>query len=539
MALRNDKVLNFNVGVLGHVDSGKTSLSKALSTVASTAAFDKNPESKERGITIDLGFSSFILEASSALKEQGLEQLQITLVDCPGHASLIKTIIGGSQIINLMMLVIDVTKGIQTQTAECLIIGQITSDRMIIVLNKIDMLPPEKCVGMIDKMKKKLRLTLQTTKFKDCEMIAVSAKPGGPDSDSKPQGLDHLVEALQKNAYVPYTRNDGAALFAVDHCFPIKGQGTILTGTVLQGSIKVGDSLEIPSLATVKKVKSMQMFRKAVDRISQGDRAGVCVTQFDAALLERGLACTPGSAPLTYAIIIDLSSIPYYKGEIRSKAKFHISLGHETVMSKITMFKQHTQTSASFDVQSEFEFIEELSVDDKAGHNFMLIEFERGVPVVPNCIVIGSKLDTDINANNCRLAFHGRVQWSTCDREYSKTSLPKLKIFKNKCKEGVVERATNEYEIVVKDLVKKESNIELFTGLKVELSTGEIGTIEGSFGQSGKLKARVLSGLASETYSRVGSKKKKTETAVTSEPVTIKLKFKRYIFDMSKKMIQN
>lgn len=88
--------LNFNIGVLGHVDSGKTSLSKALSTVASTACFDKNPQSKERGITLDLGFSSFTIEASDLIKKKGFEYVQYTLVDCPGHASLIKTIIGGN-----------------------------------------------------------------------------------------------------------------------------------------------------------------------------------------------------------------------------------------------------------------------------------------------------------------------------------------------------------------------------------------------------------------------------------------------------------
>ena len=88
-------MLNFNVGVLGHVDSGKTSLSKALSTVASTASFDKNPQSKERGITLDLGFSSFQVDVPEHVGQLALKRVQYTLVDCPGHASLIKTIIGG------------------------------------------------------------------------------------------------------------------------------------------------------------------------------------------------------------------------------------------------------------------------------------------------------------------------------------------------------------------------------------------------------------------------------------------------------------
>ena len=172
------KTLNINVGILGHVDSGKTSLSRALSTVGSTACFDKHPQSKERGITLDLGFSSFMTELPEQLVGQlDAGAMQITLVDCPGHASLIRTIIGGAQIIDLMILVIDVnkvvssgpspgrsrsrspspspspspnpspnpdpnpTQGIQTQTAECLVIGEITNDKMIIVLNKVDMIP--------------------------------------------------------------------------------------------------------------------------------------------------------------------------------------------------------------------------------------------------------------------------------------------------------------------------------------------------------------------------------------------------------------
>lgn len=109
----------------------------ALSTTLSTAALDKHPQSKERGITLDLGFSSFTVPAPPCLRDAGYEALQFTLVDCPGHASLIRTVVGGAQIIDFMVLVVDVTKGIQTQTAECIVIGEIATDQLVVALNKI------------------------------------------------------------------------------------------------------------------------------------------------------------------------------------------------------------------------------------------------------------------------------------------------------------------------------------------------------------------------------------------------------------------
>ncbi|CAI8054511.1 Selenocysteine-specific elongation factor [Geodia barretti] len=144
--------LNFNVGILGHIDSGKTSLAKALSSVASTASFDKNPQSRERGITLDLGFSSFSMPVPAHLEGGGYEDVQVTLVDCPGHASLIRTIIGGAQIIDFVILVVDITKGIQTQTAECLVIGEITCSHLMVVLNKTDLTEESKRDAHISKV---------------------------------------------------------------------------------------------------------------------------------------------------------------------------------------------------------------------------------------------------------------------------------------------------------------------------------------------------------------------------------------------------
>ncbi len=180
------KIVNLNIGILGHVDSGKTSLAKKLSSIASTASFDKNPQSKERGITLDLGFSAFFIKTPSFLKEKfpkcerliSSEYLQITLVDCPGHASLIKTVVAGANIIDLMVLVIDVVKGIQVQTTECLILGEILSDKMVVALNKIDMINKANREKDLENKISKLRNGFALTKFgKDIKIQPVAANP--------------------------------------------------------------------------------------------------------------------------------------------------------------------------------------------------------------------------------------------------------------------------------------------------------------------------------------------------------------------------
>lgn len=574
------KTLNFNIGVLGHVDSGKTSLARALSSTASTAAFDKNPQSRERGITLDLGFSSFTVDLPDHLRDNGGHQpydsLQFTLVDCPGHASLIRTIIGGAQIIDLMMLVVDVVKGVQTQTAECLLIGELTCPRMVVVLNKIDLLPPNKRQSAIEKMTKRLHKTLENTRFKECPVIAVAAKPGGPEAadTEEPQGVPQLIELLKKQTYLPQRDPGGDLLMAVDHCFSIRGQGTVMTGTVLQGSLAINDTVEIPALKVTKKIKSVQMFRKPVSGAMQGDRVGVCVTQFDPKLLERGVVCTPGSLRTLFAAVISVRKISYFKGSLATRAKFHITVGHETVMAKVTFFglppvsasetpsDSKPPPSEPCSLETPFTFDREYFHQDEyvAGQGegssgpdpeqWALLEFERPVTCPSLCLVIGSKLDTDIHANTCRLAFQGRLLQGFEDKNYVETALPRLRIYKTKHKEGQVERVTDDYSVIGRSLFKKETNLQLFVGLKVTLSTGETGVIEGGFGQSGKFKIRVQEGLHPETKQLLSSASKKKgksgskganeeEPKADSQPVSIHLHFKRYVFDPHKKMVQS
>ena len=356
-------IVNVNVGILGHVDSGKTSLVKALSTLLSTAALDKNPQSQQRGITLDLGFSAFTLPMPDHLKESsgtGHDFLQFTLVDCPGHASLIRTIIGGAQIIDMMILVVDANKGIQTQTAECIVVGEITTDKLIIVLNKCDLLPEAERDLRIEKMTNKIRKIFATTKFANSPIIATSAAVGGEKtasvglkyaaernasrkdgtaiSSTNTQGVTELVDLIRANIEIPHRDYAGPLYFAVDHCFAIKGHGTVLTGTVLGGTVSLNSIIEVPHLQIQRKVKSMQMFRKSVRTAGQGDRVGLCVTNLDPASIERSIAVQPGTVPLLSTVICMVKKVRFFRQICKSDTKFHISIGHTTVGATVTFF---------------------------------------------------------------------------------------------------------------------------------------------------------------------------------------------------------
>ncbi|KAK4877763.1 hypothetical protein RN001_010269 [Aquatica leii] len=510
-------MLNLNIGILGHVDSGKTTLAKALSQVASTAAFDKNPQSKERGITLDLGFSSFTVSTPEHLKtKESSEEIQFTLVDCPGHASLLRTIIGGAQIIDFILLVIDITKGIQTQTAECIVIGEITCKHLIVILNKIDLIEESVRARQIEKMTKHLKKSLSSTNFADSSIVAISAHTKAEESI----GISDLITKITELAFYPKRFNDRPFVLAVDHCFSIKGKGTILTGTILQGSIKVGDEIELPSINTIKMVKSIQMFRQSVSSGSAGDRIGVRVTQFDSKLMERGIACKLGYAYYIYCGIMSVNKIKYFKGDISSKSKFHITIGYETVLATVTCFSCEND---NFDIADQFKYLDKLrDVEETGIKEYLLLEFEKPVLVLENTKLIGSKLDVDKYSHNCRLAFWGCLLSNCRDKDFKQNYLSKVKIYKEKSKVGKIDQILNEHLIIVKNLVKKETNLECYKDLEVTLSTGEKGIIQGTFGKSGKVKVCMNDGL-------IHCEKKNTE----SNNVTVTLFLFNFFYKLS------
>ncbi|PSC71534.1 Selenocysteine-specific elongation factor [Micractinium conductrix] len=608
---------NVNVGVLGHVDSGKTSLVAALSTTLSTAALDKNPQSKERGITLDLGFSSFTVPAPPHIAAVGYGRVQFTLVDCPGHASLIRTIIGGAQIIDLMLLVVDAAKGIQPQTAECIVIGEVAAGDMVVALNKIDQFPAEKRERFCRKAQKLVGATLGATRFAACPVVPVAARPGvagdasgdgsaataGAAASAAPIGVEQLVGTLLSRvrlrpgaASAAGTAGGGSAqepfLFYIDHCFAIRGQGTVLTGTVMRGSLRVGDTLELPELRVQKKAKSMQMFKQPVQACASGDRCGICVTQLDAKLVERGLACAPGSVPTFEAAVASVEKIRFYSGELRSRSKMHVTVGHATVMADLLFFglpdgegeapeaalagmqarlaalslpagsgegdaqqQQHQgqgQQQQQFDSRREYLFqdclhgLEGRPPSAAAGHHpadqqqqqqvgsgeappphygpqWAYLRFSQPVTAPADSLVIGSKLDVDLHAATCRLAFAGRLCAVVPDPSDQSTLRSLLPIFKHKQREGVVERVEADgCTAICRGMFQKETDLARFSGMRVAaVPGGQQGRIEGGFGKSGKFRVHFPGGAP--------------RPQPGAPPPRLLLSFKKFLFDDNKR----
>lgn len=574
------RILNVNVGILGHVDSGKTSLVKALSTSLSTAALDKNPQSQQRGITLDLGFSAFTLPLPEHVKDAAPEYdlLQFTLVDCPGHASLIRTIIGGAQIIDMMVLVIDINKGIQTQTAECIVVGEITTDTLIIVLNKVDMIPEEERETKIEKMKNKMRKVFSTTKFPNAPIILTSAAVGGEKVAAvrgkskislETYGVDALISTIQSTITVPKRSYSAPFYYSIDHCFPIKGHGTVLTGTVLAGTVSINSTIELPELQVQKKVKSMQMFKKPVREARQGDRVGICVTNLDAKLVERGIAVAPGSVPHLSAVICLVRKVRFYHNACKTSHKFHISIGHTTVVATALLFgaaefsagemnsvgtpsvdsSSHRQASLNasyhalfpnmeFPWDQDFVYQEELIGGNTLTYGaeplqWMVLQFQQPVYCPIGSLVIGSRLETNANeshstSNSCRLAFFGPVVTSL--NGTSLNIMEKIKIYHWKEKTCSVLRPVEVkkkgdrelcYEAIAWKLYAKEASVRPYIGMNVETADGHAGTIVGAFGSADKFRVKFPGGASN-----------------IEAGAELRLRFKRYMFDTSKKMSQ-
>ena len=548
------KILNINVGILGHVDSGKTSLSKIISSISSTASFDKNPQSKERGITLDLGFSALYIQTPKILKEKfssnkkivQSEYIQITLVDCPGHASLIRTVISGASIIDTVILVIDSVKGIQIQTVECIALSEILCQKITIALSKIDLLKNKE--DDISKKTEKLKQIFAKTKFgNDISIIPTTTI----EQDKNNIGnmikllIKSVIECIEFNNIEDNeinNKNDSLIAY-IDHCFKIKNKGTVATGTIMKGNIKINDEIYFPELSNKYMVKEIQIFRKSVKSATKGDRVGLLIKNLDNQKVERTIITSVGSKEVNYLEggVLLLKKVNLYKDKLKSNNKYYLMIGNQGISAKCLFFNylsdnKKEELFIKYDIDNikkteicdknifynkEFQYLEEIDISENNEYYFAYVKFDKKIIVPNKMIFLGTNIDIDISENKKdRLAFYGKIIFSNNDIN---EVIKDLKIIKNKMKEGRIIRVIPEDKkiCIVRGFIKKENlgNINNLIGKeifgKIENEEKEenkieddknnkiIGKILSSFGQVGKLKVEFNQEIDIKTFKNI------------------------------------
>jgi elongation factor Tu len=287
-----------NVGTIGHVDHGKTTLTAALTVVqgkkfgGEAKAYDQidnAPEEKARGITI-----------ATAHVEYESEKRHYAHVDCPGHADYVKNMITGAAQMDGAILVVSAADGPMPQTREHILLArQVGVPYIVVYLNKADMVDDPELLELVDM---EVRDLLSSYDFPgdDTPIIVGSALKAleGDESEIGSQSIEKLVAALDSYIPEPERAIDGAFLMPVEDVFSISGRGTVVTGRIERGIVKVGDEVAIVGIRDTQKttVTGVEMFRKLLDQGQAGDNVGVLLRGTKRDDVERGqVLCKPGS----------------------------------------------------------------------------------------------------------------------------------------------------------------------------------------------------------------------------------------------------
>ncbi|WP_440913921.1 elongation factor Tu, partial [Candidatus Pelagibacter sp.] len=287
-----------NIGTIGHVDHGKTTLTAAITNVLAEAGggtavaydqIDKAPEEKERGITI-----------STAHVEYETEKRHYAHVDCPGHADYVKNMITGAAQMDGAILVVNAADGPMPQTREHILLGrQVGIPAIVVYLNKVDQVDDK---DMIELVEEEIRELLTSYKYpgdttpivKGSALAAVEKR----DDEIGKNSILELMKAVDEHIPQPAREVDKPFLMPVEDVFSISGRGTVATGRVESGVIKTGEEVEIVGIKETKKsvCTGVEMFRKLLDSGEAGDNVGILLRGIERTDIERGqVLCKPGS----------------------------------------------------------------------------------------------------------------------------------------------------------------------------------------------------------------------------------------------------
>ena len=286
-----------NVGTIGHVDHGKTTLTAAITTVlakkgfaeaSNYAAIDNAPEERERGITIN-----------TSHVEYQTETRHYAHVDCPGHADYVKNMITGAAQMDGAILVVSAADGPMPQTREHILLSrQVGVPYIVVFLNKVDMVDDEELLELVE-MEVRDLLTEYDFPGDDVPVIAGSALRALEGDESYEEKIFELMAAVDEYIPTPTRDTDKPFMMPIEDVFSITGRGTVATGRVERGQVRVGDEVEIVGIAEETKktvVTGVEMFRKLLDYAEAGDNVGALLRGVTRDQIQRGqVLAKPGT----------------------------------------------------------------------------------------------------------------------------------------------------------------------------------------------------------------------------------------------------
>ncbi len=306
------------VGTAGHVDHGKTELTKALTGVDS----DRLKEEKERGISIKLGFAPFTLDNGQ----------KVGLVDVPGHEKFIKQMLAGAAGMDLVLLVIAADEGLMPQTKEHIDILQLLGvERAIVVISKKDLVEDD----WLELVQEDIRDYLADTCYKDAPAIAVSAQTGKNIGELKTLLQQEIEKLTQKSA-------SGKPKLPIDRVFSIKGFGTVVTGTLWSGRIELGDQLMIMPKGLKVRARNIQVHGENQTCAYAGQRVAINVTDVEVKEIEHGsILVAEGMLEPSYRLDMQMSLLKDQK-ETENRTRVHVHVGTAEVLARIYLLDRET-----------------------------------------------------------------------------------------------------------------------------------------------------------------------------------------------------
>jgi len=309
---------HLNIGTIGHVDHGKTTLTAAISAVLASkglaekkdfSAIDSAPEEKERGITIN-----------TAHIEYETEKRHYAHVDCPGHADYVKNMVTGAAQMDGAIVVCAATDGPMPQTREhILLCRQVNVPRIVVFMNKVDMVDDAELLELVEM---ELRDLLSTYEFdgdnspviQGSALGALTAATEGNSDDKWFKSVEQLMDAVDEWIEEPIRDTDKPFLMPIEDVFSITGRGTVATGRIEAGIINTGDPVDIVGMGDEKltsTITGVEMFRKILDRGEAGDNVGLLLRGIEKTDIKRGMVIAKKDSVKPHKKIQSISLYPF------------------------------------------------------------------------------------------------------------------------------------------------------------------------------------------------------------------------------------